>query len=96
MLCLDVVLQVCFSLSPSWREPFLRSAPLVQGVVLDQLVIASTNVFYSLAFTQNSVIEFKTQNCNKIYLLEHFIYLILICDVLCIITSVITSHSDHG
>jgi hypothetical protein len=58
-LCLDVVLQVCFSLSPSRRELFLRSAPLVQGVVLDQLVITSSNVFYSLSSAQNSVIEFK-------------------------------------
>jgi hypothetical protein len=47
-LCLDVVLQAC-SLSPSWREPFLRSASLEQGVVLDRRVSASANVFYSLS-----------------------------------------------
>jgi hypothetical protein len=34
-LYLDVVLQV-YSLSPSWCELFLGSAPLGQGVVLDR------------------------------------------------------------
>jgi hypothetical protein len=36
-ICLDVVLQV-FSLSPYRREPFLRSAFLGQGAVLNHLV----------------------------------------------------------
>jgi hypothetical protein len=34
-LFLDVVFQVC-SLYPSRREPFLWSAPLEQGVILDR------------------------------------------------------------
>jgi hypothetical protein len=35
-LCIDVVLHVCsLSLPPSWCEPFLRSASLVQGAILD-------------------------------------------------------------
>jgi hypothetical protein len=39
----------CFagvSLSPYWREPFLRSASLWQDVVLDRQVTASTNVLF--------------------------------------------------
>jgi hypothetical protein len=48
-------------LSPSRREPFLRSAPLGQGVVLVHRVIASANMFYSLSSAKNSVIEFETK-----------------------------------
>jgi hypothetical protein len=36
---------MCVSLSPSWRESFLRSTPLEQGVVFDRRVVASANVF---------------------------------------------------
>jgi hypothetical protein len=60
-LCLDIVLQVC-SFSPSRREPFLRSAPLGQGAVLDRWVIASTKMYFILYLSaENTVIEFKTQ-----------------------------------
>jgi hypothetical protein len=34
-LCIDVVLQV-HSVTPYWREPFLRSAFLGQGAILDR------------------------------------------------------------
>jgi hypothetical protein len=51
---------VCFSLSPSQHEPFLRSARLGQGAIPDHQVIASANMFYSQYFAQNSVIEFES------------------------------------
>jgi hypothetical protein len=50
---------VC-SLSPFRHESFLRSASLVQDVILDREVIVFINVFYSLSSAQNSVIEFET------------------------------------
>jgi hypothetical protein len=59
-LCRDVVLQMC-SLSPSQREPFLTSARLGQGVILNRQVIASANRFYPQSSAQNFVIKFKTQ-----------------------------------
>jgi hypothetical protein len=66
MLCLDIVFQVC-SLSPYRCEPFLKSAFLGQGVILDRRVSSlSKNVFYSLSSAQNSVIEFKTKFVIKI------------------------------
>jgi hypothetical protein len=34
--------------------------------------------------------------CNKVQLSEHFIYLILVCDVLYVITSVMAPHNDLG
>jgi hypothetical protein len=43
-------LQVC-SLSPYRREPFLWSASLGQGAVLDRQVFVSTNVFIFLSST---------------------------------------------
>jgi hypothetical protein len=55
-----------FSLSPSQREPFLMSAPLGQGVILDQQVIASANYFYSQPSAQNSVFKFETQIIIKV------------------------------
>jgi hypothetical protein len=58
-LCLNVVLQV-YSLSPSWREPFLRSTSLGQVAALDRRVSSSAKCFHSLSSVQNSVIEFKT------------------------------------
>jgi hypothetical protein len=60
-LCLDVVLQVC-SLSPYQREPFLRSACLGQGAILDrQMFSLPQKCFYSLPSAQNSIIEFETK-----------------------------------
>jgi large-conductance mechanosensitive channel len=55
--------KICWSvsLSPSWRELSLRSAPLGQGVILGRRVIAFANIFYSLSSAQNSIIEFETQ-----------------------------------
>jgi hypothetical protein len=32
--------------------------------------------------------------CNKVLVLEHFICAILVCDVLCVITSVMTPQND--
>jgi hypothetical protein len=50
------------SLSPFRHEPFLRSASQGQGAVLDRRVFPlPQKCFYSLASTQNSVFEFKTQ-----------------------------------
>jgi hypothetical protein len=48
-LCLDVVLQVC-SLSPFQREPFLRSAFLGQGVILDCGMFASGKMYFIPSF----------------------------------------------
>jgi hypothetical protein len=60
-LCLDVVLRVC-SLSPYPCEPFLRSASLGQGAVLDRRVFPLLQkCFYSLPSTQNTIIEFETK-----------------------------------
>jgi hypothetical protein len=57
----DIVLGVC-SLSPYPCEPFLRSASLGQGAVLDRRVfLLPQKYFYSLPSTQNSIIEFKTK-----------------------------------
>jgi hypothetical protein len=50
------------ALSPFWCEPFLRSASLGQGVILNrQVFLLLQNLFYSLSFPQNSVIKFETQ-----------------------------------
>jgi hypothetical protein len=51
----------CVSLSPSWCEPFLRSTPLGQDVILVHRDIVSAKHFYSLSFAQNSVINFESQ-----------------------------------
>jgi hypothetical protein len=75
-----------FSLSPSRRVPFLRLASLGQGVILDQRVIASTNLFYSQSYTQISVIKFESQFVIKfnfqsilfIYFLYEIYYTLLL------------------
>jgi hypothetical protein len=56
-LCLDVVLQVC-SLSPSRREPFLESASLGHGVVLDRRVFSLPQVHF--------ILFFRLKLCNRI------------------------------
>jgi hypothetical protein len=40
--------------------------------------------------------QIQNPNCNKVKLSEHFIYLILICDVLYVVTLVMTPHNDPG
>jgi hypothetical protein len=50
-----------YILSPSQREPFLRSASVGQDILLIRRVIAFTNRFYSQSSAQNSITEFKTQ-----------------------------------
>jgi hypothetical protein len=55
-----VQLHAVLSLSSFWREPFLRSASLGQGVVLDRGVFASTKIYFILSSDSNSVIEFET------------------------------------
>jgi hypothetical protein len=84
------------SLSPFRHEPFLRSASLGQGAILDHGVFCfRKNIFYSL-FRLKLCNRIQILNCNKVLLWEHFICLILICDVLCIITSVMAPHNDPG
>jgi hypothetical protein len=79
---LDVVLQVC-SLSPSRRVSFLRSASLGQCTVFDRRVITFVECFILY-------LPLKT----FIKLSEYFICLILVCDVLCVITSVMAPRND--
>jgi hypothetical protein len=55
-----------YVLSLSRCEPFLRSASVGQGAVIDRRVFASVNVLYSLSSAKNSATEFKTQICNKV------------------------------
>jgi hypothetical protein len=81
-------------LSLSRREPFLRSSSLGQGVVLDRRVFRFRKSFLFSIFRSKLCNRIRNQNCNKVKILEHFICLILVCDVLCVITLVITSHND--
>jgi hypothetical protein len=88
-LCLDVILQV-YSLSPYRREPFLRSTSLEQGVVLDHRVIPLPQMFLSSIFHLKLYNQIQNSNCNKVKFSEYFIVNIIVCDVLCVITSVMT------
>jgi hypothetical protein len=72
------------------------SASLGHGVILDRRVIASTNVFPFLIFHLKLCNRIRNSNCNKVQLLEHFIHLILVCDILYVVTSVMTPHNDPG
>jgi hypothetical protein len=35
-------------------------------------------------------------NCNKVKILENFFCNLLVCDVLCVITSIMAPHNDPG
>jgi hypothetical protein len=89
------MLFVC-SLSPSQREPFLRSASLGQCAVLDHRVFSLPQIIFILYLPLKLFNRIRNQNCNKVQLLEFFFCLILICDALCVITLVMTPHNDHG
>jgi hypothetical protein len=47
----------CVSLPPFWYEPFMRSAPLGQGVILNRRVVVSTNIF---------ILNLSLKLCNRI------------------------------
>jgi hypothetical protein len=84
------------SLSPSRREPFLRSAYLGSGVVLDRRVITSVNCFYSQSSDFNSIIEFETQFVIQFNFQSISICNILVCYILYVITSAMTPRNDPG
>jgi hypothetical protein len=90
----------CFagvSLSPYRREPFLRSTSLGQGVVLYRWVFRFRKVFLFSIFRLklcNRIWNSKFD--NKVQLSDHSICLNHVCDVLCVISSVITPRNDHG
>jgi hypothetical protein len=94
-LCLNVVLQVC-SLSPSRRKPFLRSASLGQGVILNRRVFSLLQIIFILYLPLKLCNWIRNQNCNNVQLSKHFFCLILICDVLCVITWVMTHRNNPG
>jgi hypothetical protein len=94
-LCLDIVLHVC-SVSPFRREPFLRSSSLGQGVVLDLMSVSLPQIFLSSIFRLKCCNRIQNLNCNKVKFLEHFICLILVCDILYVITSVMAPRNDPG
>jgi hypothetical protein len=56
----------CASLSPSRCEPFLRSASLGQGAILDHQVFRFRKSFLFSIFRSNSVIEFETKIVIKL------------------------------
>jgi hypothetical protein len=75
-LCHDVVLHVG-SLSPYWRELFLRSTPLGQGVILDRQVSSLLqNVLFSI-FRLKLGNRIQNSNCNKVKFSEHFFIIFL-------------------
>jgi hypothetical protein len=84
-LCLNVILQVR-SLPPYRREPFLGSTSRGQDVVLDRQVIPLPQIFLSSIFHLKLFNRIRNSNYNKVKFPEHFTYLILVCDVLCVIT----------
>jgi hypothetical protein len=88
-LCLNIILQTC-SLSPSQREPFLRSAALRQDVILDRRVFSLPQIIFILCLPLKLCNWIQNLNDNKVKLSEHFICLILVCDVFYVITSVMT------
>jgi hypothetical protein len=94
-LCLDVILQVC-SLPPSRHESFLRSAFLGQGVVLDHQVFLLSQIVFILYLSLKLCNRIQNQNCNKVQLLELFICLIVVCDVLCVVTLIMAPRNDTG
>jgi hypothetical protein len=58
--CLDVVLHVC-SLSPSRCEPFLKSASLGQGVILDRRVFSISQIIFILYLPLKLCNRFETK-----------------------------------
>jgi hypothetical protein len=89
----------CFagvSLSPYRHEPFLRLASLGQGTILDRRVIASVKMFLLSIFRLKLCNRIQNTICNKVQLSEHFICLNRVCDVLCVIISVIAPRNDSG
>jgi hypothetical protein len=50
--------------------------------------------FYFFTFRLKLCNRIQNSICNKVWLLEHFICLNRVCDVLCVITSVMTPHND--
>jgi hypothetical protein len=76
-------------------EPYLRSASLRHGAVLDRRVIISANYLYFQSSAQNSVTKFKTQLVIK-FNFQSFSFAFFVCDVLCVITLVMTPCNDPG
>jgi hypothetical protein len=82
------------SLSPYRREPFLRLVSLGQGVILDRRVIASAKIFLFSIFRLKLYNLIQNSKFVLSLILEHFICLNRVCDVLYIITSVMTPCND--
>jgi hypothetical protein len=93
-LCLIVVLQVCSLSLPTWAvsEIGIFSARCRSWSMSDRF----RKLFLFLILFLKFCNRIQNLNCNKMYLSKHFICLILVCDKLCIITSVMTSHNDAG
>jgi hypothetical protein len=93
-LCLIVVLQVCSPSLPTWAvsEVDISSARCRPWSMSDRFRKSFLFLILLLKFYN----QIQNLNCNKMYLSKHFICLILVCDELCIITSVMTSHNDAG
>jgi hypothetical protein len=64
-LCLDVVLQVC-SLSPSRHEPFLRSASLRQGAILNRRVFSLLQIIFIFYLPLKLCNQIRNLNYNKV------------------------------
>jgi hypothetical protein len=89
----------CFagvSLSSYHHEPFLRLASLGQGTILDHQVITSAKMFLLSIFRLKLCNRIQNTICSKVQLSEHFICLNRVCDVLCIIISVMAPRNDPG
>jgi hypothetical protein len=84
----------CLSL-PLLHEPFLRSAFLGQGGVLDRRVITFAKMFLlSIFHCLKLCNHIRNAFWNKVQLSEHSICLNSVCDALYIITSVMTPRND--
>jgi hypothetical protein len=78
---------VCsLSVTPTWAV--LSSTSLGQGAILVHRVVASANVFYSLIFRLKLYNRIRNSSCKKFNFQSIFNYNILVCDILCIVTSV--------
>jgi hypothetical protein len=72
------------------------STSLGQCDVLDHRVIPLPQMFLSSIFRLKLYNRIQNSNYNKVKFLEHFVVNILVCDVLCVITSVLTPCNDPG
>jgi hypothetical protein len=64
-------MELVYSLSPFWRESFLRSASLGQGV-LDSLSVSTFKKCFILYLPLKLCNRIRNLNCNKVKFSEHF------------------------